>query len=362
MEEILLSRLNTLRTRMDEAGLQGMVILNEANRRYLSGFTGSTGWLVITPDRALLVTDGRYWERAQREAPHFELVPVRTRYDVTLRMVFADLHGDVGFEAQTITVHQFEQFLRPVVGVSWKAADELPAQLREVKDAQEMEHIRRAAAITDAAVAQLPHILRPGITERETAWELEKFMREQGAEGLAFPIIVAFGENSALPHAEPEDRALQENMAVCVDLGARVSGYCADLTRSFWYGPDPEPDYVRAWTFVRRALVAALMGLQPGNPARLVDALARDMLKVGGYGDDAFRHSVGHGVGLDIHERPALSRFSDHVLRAGMVVTVEPGVYLAHRWGIRLEELAVLWDNGPEIISRAPMSMIFPAP
>ena len=347
-------RVERLRLRLQEENLAGFLVVEEANRRYLSGFTGSTGWVLITPDRALLITDGRYWERVAQESPDYTLVRVTRSYADTLREALTSLSGRVGFEGDVVTVNQFEQWLKPLEQITWVPSDGILRELRMVKSDEELAAIRRAAALTDEAMSLVPRWLRPGMTEADLAWELEKYMREHGAEGLAFPIIVAFGENSALPHAEPGDRALKRNMAVCIDMGARVDGYCADLTRSFWYGPEPEEEYVRAWDAVRMALTAATLTVQPGISGRLVDAVARDALGIHGLAD-AFLHSVGHGVGLAIHEHPRLSRLSPDVLAERHVITVEPGVYLSGRWGIRLEELIVVWDNGPEVVSRAPL-------
>ncbi len=282
--DILMDRLRRLRQALDETGLHAVVLRDASHRRYITGFTGSTGWAVITGTRAWLVTDGRYWERAREEAPHFELVPVRTSYKDALQALFRDLEGPVGFEAETVTVDEFERLYRPASHVDGRRADAILHRLRQVKDEEEMALLRQAAAITDAAARALPSLLRPGVSEREVAWELEKYMREHGAEALAFPMIVAFGENSALPHAEPGDRRLRPEMAVCVDMGARVAGYCADLTRSFWYGREPEEEYVKAWEATRWALTAALVGLRPGLRGRYVDALARDALGVRGMG------------------------------------------------------------------------------
>ena len=357
--ETIAARVQALRQHLQQRHLTGMVVVNEANRRYLSGFTGSTGWLVITADAARLITDGRYWERVAEEAPYYELVRVRQRYDETLKETFGLLSGSVGFEAQTVTVDQFERLFAPVEQVEWTRADDLVATLRQVKGDEELEIIRRAAAITDAAMARVPELLHPGMTEADLAWELEKAMREGGAQGLAFPSIVAFGENSALPHAEPGDRPLRTEMAITIDMGARVDGYCADLTRSFWYGTRPDAAYLRAWKAVREALIAGIIGLRPGVSGRMVDALARDTLGRYGY-KEAFLHSLGHGVGLVVHEGPRLSRLSDDVLAARNVVTVEPGVYFAKRWGIRLEELVIVWDNGAQVVSQAPMWVTIP--
>ena len=347
------SRVRALQARVQEQGWAGVVIMNRTNVRYVSGFRGTTAWLVITPTQALILTDGRYWERAEREAPACTLVQVFGKYDDTLREVLQGVEGTLGFEAETVTVAQYRRTLEPLPHVSWQPADELLINLREVKDAAELAAIRRAAECTDEAMQQVPRWLRPGITEQELAWTLEKYLREHGADGLAFPVMVAFGANTASPHAEAGNTPLEPEMPVCIDMGARVDGYCADLTRSFWYGVHPEAEYLRAWRAVREAQIAALTVLSSGCSGRQADAAARDTLRRYGYGE-AFLHSLGHGVGLEVHERPRLSYQVDHEVPAGSVVTVEPGVYLRGRWGIRLEELVVVWDNGPEVISRAP--------
>lgn len=349
------SRVDRLREKLSEANLDAILVVDQANRRYLSGFTGSTGWLFISQKEALLITDGRYWERAEREAPAFTLVRVSPDrgYEKTLHQILSERPGRIGFEAERVTVSQYERILRRSPAVSWTPADGILDDLRSVKEPVELAAIRKAAAITDLAMQHVPEMLRPGITEAELAWELEKLMREHGAEGVAFSPLVAFGTTSAQPHAETGDTQLAPEMAVCIDVGARVDGYCADLTRSFWYGTSPDKTYLRAWAAVREAQVAAMAVLRPGITCRMVDAVARDTLRRHGLAD-AFTHSLGHGVGLNIHEKPHLNRLTLSPLAAGNVVTIEPGVYLAGSWGIRLEELAVIWDNGPEVISRAP--------
>ncbi len=348
-------RLKTLRERLAQAHLDGLLVVNPANRHYLSGFTGTTAWLFITQAEAKIVTDGRYWERAEKECPDFQLVkvPPAEGYESTLRALLSAHRGRIGFEAKTVTVSQFDVIMEKVAGVEWVPADDVVQSLRERKEEGEIAAIRRAAALTDAAMEHAVTHLRPGIREAELAWEIEKYMREHGAERVAFPPLVAFGPNSAQPHAETGDTRLEPEMAVCIDMGARVDGYCADLTRSFWYGTTPPPDYLRAWDAVRQAQVAALMVLRPGTACRLVDAVARDALGRHGL-SDAFTHSLGHGVGLEVHEGPGLNRRSTASLQVGNVVTVEPGVYLTGTWGIRLEELVVVWDNGPEVLSKAP--------
>ena len=345
-------RLAALRDRLRQRNLDGAVIVGDANRRYLSGFTGSTGWLLITLDSAWLLTDGRYWERAQGEAPQFSLWQVRGKYKDALSDALASLRGRLGFEAHIVTVQDYDTVYLANSHIDWVKTRDLVESLRQAKDEAELHAIRRAAAVTDAAMMQVPRLLRPGMTESDLAWELEKHMRQHGAEALAFPIAVAFGPNTAMPHAEPGTTALASEMAVWIDMGARVDEYCSDLTRAFWYGDEPDREYLQAWRAVRQAQIASLTVLRAGVSGRLVDAVARDTLGWHGY-KEAFLHSLGHGVGLVVHEGPRLSRYAEDTLARGSVVTVEPGVYLAGQWGIRLEELVIVWDNGPEVVSQA---------
>lgn len=346
-------RLSTLRARLQEHHLDGIVVVDAVNRRYLSGFTGTTGWLLITQEDAWLLTDGRYWERARLEAPEYTLWQVKGTYEDALADALASLSGHLAFEAHVVTVRDYHKTYEVHTHLTWTETTDLVESLRVVKDEEELAAIRRAAALTDEAMTRVPEILRPGMREADLAWELERYMREHGADGLAFPVTVAFGPDTATPHAEPGETALASDMPVWIDMGARIDGYCADLTRAFWYGHTPEKEYLAAWRAVRQAQVAALTVLRAGVDGRLVDAVARDALGMYGYAG-AFLHNLGHGVGLAVHEGPRLSRFSEDRLVAGNVVTVEPGVYLEGRWGIRLEELAVVWDNGPEVVSAAP--------
>lgn len=353
LQKVIEKRLTQLREGLKARGLDGLLVVNRTHVRYLSGFRGTTAWLLVTQNDALILTDGRYWERVEQEVPVYRLVRVQQRYEDTLREVLAPREGRFGFEAETVTVAQYRRALEPLSQITWTPADDLILEMRSVKDDVELDAIRQAAALTDEAMRQVVRWLRPGVTEREVAWALEKYLREHGAQGVAFPIIVAFGSRTASPHAETGDARLEPEMPVCIDMGARVNGYCADLTRSFWYGRNPDPEYLKAWRAVREAQIAALTALQAGVSGRLVDAVARDTIGRHGY-REAFLHSLGHGVGLEVHERPRLSRLMDDTLPKRCVVTVEPGVYLTGRWGIRLEELVIVWDNGPEVVSRAP--------
>jgi Xaa-Pro aminopeptidase len=240
------------------------------------------------------------------------------------------------------------------------ALPETVEALREVKAEEEIELIRRAAAITDAAMEQVPTLARVGIDERELAWQLERRMREAGADEMAFPVKVAGGPNAARPHHSPGDRPLQVGDTIIVDMGAAVGGYRSDLTRSFHLGADPGQKFWEVYNLTLQAQKTALAEMRAGMSGREIDGLARSVIEAGGYGDD-FGHSLGHGVGLEIHEGPRLGRTTDEAAPAGAVVTVEPGIYLPGWGGIRIEDLVLLTAEGAETISACPKTPIIHA-
>ncbi len=353
------ARLRALRDRIQARGLTGAFISQPENRRYLSGFTGSAGWLLITQDEALLITDFRYWEQAQQQAPQFELVRLTERLD-DLMPELVDRLGEqrIGFEATHITVDEHRRWMSGDGPVTWVAEKDLVEPLRAVKDAQEIEAIRKAAALTDEALAYGLSQVRPGMPERELAWLLERYMREHGAEAVAFDIIVAGGVNSARPHALASHDPLPAGQPIVIDLGARVDGYCADLTRTICLGEPADPNtFWTVYNTVQTAQQTALEQIRPGMTGAEADALARDVIARAGYAD-AFGHSLGHGVGLAIHEGPRLGRRFEDRLEPGMVVTIEPGIYLPTWGGVRIEDLALLTEDGLEVLSRAPKNPI----
>jgi Xaa-Pro aminopeptidase len=231
-------------------------------------------------------------------------------------------------------------------------------ELRQVKDPAEVEAVRAAVELTDQAYEHAVELLRPGMTEKQVAWEIEKFMREHGAEGIAFESIVAAGPHAALPHHSPTDRPIATGEPVTIDCGARLNGYCGDLTRSFCLGSADER-FAEVYGVVLRAQEAALGGLRAGLTGREGDALARDIIREAGHGD-AFGHSLGHGIGLAVHELPRVSARSEDVLRAGMLTSVEPGIYLPGWGGVRIEDLVVIEADGARNLTRAPKTMVIP--
>lgn len=350
-------RLTKLRSFLTEQGLDAILVSQPENRRYLSGFTGSAGVLLISAERAVLATDFRYYEQVTREAPDFELVRVTGK--------FSDSFGEMmskagvlrlGFESQHVTVDQLQDWTRATTGVEWVPLKNAVESLRVLKDADEIASLRRSAALTDAALAHLLEVIKLGMTEREAAWEIEAFMRANGASKVAFDLIVASGPNGALPHAYPGDRAFQAGDPIVIDIGCVVDGYCSDLTRSFCLG-QATPKYLQVWDTVLQAQLAAEAAIRAGMTGPQIHALAHDLIAEAGYGE-FFGHGLGHGVGLAIHESPRASCLSEDTLEAGMSLTVEPGIYLPGEFGVRLEDLVIIGQNGVEIPSSAPKTPV----
>jgi Xaa-Pro aminopeptidase len=357
------ARLEALRNLLAQEKLDGLLVSGSDNRHYLSGFTAreemlheSCGSLLITREAAFLFTDFRYLEWAQAEAAGFEIL----LYQGGLGALLAETLKTqkvrrLGFESAYLPYGHYQRLTQTAADagltVEWVPTDGLVEGLREVKAEEELAAIRRALELTETVFEAVVANLRPGLTERQVAWEIERRLREMGA-GLAFPPIVAAGPNSARPHHRPGDYALREGEAIIIDMGARVDGYCADLTRTLILG-EPPRRFLEIYSLVRQAQLAAEQGLRAGMESLAADALAREILAQAGYGE-AFGHSLGHGVGLAVHEAPSLSFIKERstILKAGSVVTVEPGIYLSGWGGVRLEDMVVIRENGAEILNR----------
>ncbi len=350
-------RLQHLRQLMQQHGLAALLISEAHNQRYLSGFTGSAGVLLITPERQGIATDFRYYEQVRRQCPEWELFQVGYDFAGHLAEVLRalDVHdGAVGFEAAHVSVETWRRW-SAVLGSNITLVETLGLveQLRQVKDDGELQAIRRAIAVAEAAWSQLLEKLRPGLNEHEVAWQLESSMRALGAEAVAFPPIVAAGPNGALPHAAASSRPIQSGEPIVIDFGCIVDGYCSDITRTICLGRPLDERYLQLWQLVRRAQETALRGLKAGISGAEADKLARDVIAAAGYGEH-FGHGLGHGIGLAAHEEPRLRDNWPHSLPRGAVVSVEPGIYLPGWGGVRIEDMVVLWEEGAEVLTQVP--------
>ncbi len=343
-------RLQNLRAALVNQGVDAMLVTQPENRRYLSGFTGSAGALIVTQQEAILATDFRYYEQVRQQAPDFRLAEVTDRIAPVLAGGLAALGARrVAFEAGDLTVETFQQWQEAIPGVEWVATSGVVEGLREIKDAAELATIERAVAIADRAMEHIYDWIRPGVTEIQVAWELEVHMRTHGAERVSFNSIVAAGTRGAMSHAVPSDRPIGRGEPIVIDMGAMVDGYCSDLTRSFCIG-EASAAYRRIWDVVLRAQEAAEAGIRAGLPGAEADGIARGIIYGAGF-EGQFGHGLGHGVGLAIHEGPRASRTATGALREGTIVTVEPGIYDPAWGGIRIEDMVVVTAEGCRVLT-----------
>jgi Xaa-Pro aminopeptidase len=355
-------RMKKLREKLEASSLDTLWIIQPENRRYLSGFkaedgqlTESSGSLLITGTASLLVTDSRYTTEAETEAVDFEVVTLKKGIANGLPELLIRLGTKrLGFDENHVTwgLHQevakkLKKLSPPVRLFPLKG---LVEKLREVKDKDEVRAMQASSDLMSDILAEIFAKLRPGLTEKQLAWQIESLAREGGADGLAFPSIVASGPNSALPHAVPTDRKIRAREPITFDVGVKVDGYCCDMTRTIFLD-GPTPKFRKIYKTVRQAQLAALKQIRPGLKSTLPDSTARQIIRDAGFGD-YFGHSLGHGVGLATHEGPRLGPEKPVELKQGMVVTDEPGIYIPRQGGVRLEEMVVIEKNGARILTR----------
>lgn len=352
-----LAWMSTIQALLEPDNLDALLITQPENVRYLSGFTSPRdGQVILTRTQTLLLTDGRYITQVQQEStiPH-EIVARRARIPANARFpqeVYADLlRGRVGVEANHLTLAQM-RLLQDSCQAEWVMTENLVEGLRVRKTPREVAHIRQAAQITDQAFEHILAYLKPGVQENDIALELEYFMRRSGAEGSAFDITVASGLRSAMPHGGASEKKLEAGDLVTLDFGALVRGYRSDMTRTVALG-SVKPELRAIYEAVLEAQQMALSQVAPGRSGKDLDDLARHRLDELGYGE-YFAHSLGHGVGLAIHELPFMSGVSQDVLEPGMTVTIEPGVYVPGLGGVRIEDLVLVTDSGYEVLSSSP--------
>ena len=332
-------RVDRLRESLEEP----LLVSAAANVRYLTGFSSSNAALLIEPERVRVFSDFRYAASA-RALEGAEFVQTnRNLYSALAEL----LEGRVGFEATAVTYAEYETLAG--TGLDLVPRRDLVETLRAVKDETELEAIRAAAAITSEALERFAQERFTGRTERDLAWRLDGLFHELGAKGPAFETIVAGGPNSALPHSRPTEREIQPGETIVVDAGAQVDGYCADCTRTFATGPLPDR-LDEAYAVCLRGQQAGLEAARAGTTGIDADAAARGVIDGSGFGEQ-FGHGLGHGVGIEVHEAPRLSRESRDTLVSNNVVTIEPGIYLPDEGGIRIEDLVVVTEDGPEILT-----------
>jgi Xaa-Pro aminopeptidase len=333
--------------------LDGYLVLDRMDQIWLTGFTGEDGAVLITPKVVVLLTDGRFDEAADIEAPFARKVLRKKRTpDVNAREFKRHKVTRLGFDPGHMNVAdyaQYRKFAKPATLVSTSG---LILGMRTCKDDREVEGIRVAIRVAERAFQRLQKWVRPGVTEREVAAKLEYEMARLGSQGPSFPTIVAAGPNGSLPHYEPGDRKVSKQEGILIDWGARVGWYCSDLTRMIWPGSIPRR-LAKIYDVVREAHDRAIAAVKPGVTAHAVDRVARSHIAKAGFGPQ-FNHALGHGMGLDVHEAPRVGKGTKDVLKPGMVITIEPGVYLSGVGGIRVEDDVLVTETGHEVLSSLP--------
>ncbi|EJG1256258.1 aminopeptidase P family protein [Staphylococcus pseudintermedius] len=349
------NRLQKIRTLLQDKHLDGLTVLSDFNRRYLSGFTGTSGALIITQDKALLITDFRYTDQAQQQATEFEVILQKGDLFSALTEQFKTLNlQNIGFEGHLVA---YDSFLKLNQGrhdlISIVQAIET---IRQTKDEDEIKAIQKAAQIVDEAYEYILTVVKPGMTEKEVKAHLESKMLHLGADDTSFDTIVASGIRGAMPHGVASDKVIQSGEMVTLDFGAYYNGYCSDITRTFAVG-QPSEEMVKIYNIVLKSQEAAIAAIRPGMTGKEMDSIARDIITEAGYGKH-FGHSLGHGIGLDIHELPGLSQKSDVVLEKNHCVTIEPGIYVEGLGGVRIEDDILITENGGERFTNCTKDLI----
>ncbi|CQR46799.1 putative peptidase [Paraliobacillus sp. PM-2] len=351
-----MGKIEKLRAVLNENKLDALLITNPFNRRYMSGFTGSAGVLLITEEKERLITDFRYTQQASDQAPSFEIIehkqPIIKEVASQLRTLGIKR---IGFEKSNVTYAMYEQYEKEAE-VEWIPTEGMVETIRLIKTEDEISVLKEAARIADAAFEHILTVIKPGVTEIEISNELEFYMRKQGATSSSFDIIVASGYRSALPHGVASNKKIENGELVTMDFGALYGGYCSDITRTVAVG-EISDQLKEIYDTVLQAQLKGVNGIKAGMTGKEADALTRDYITEKGYGE-YFGHSTGHGLGLEVHEQPALSFKSNQFLEEGMIVTVEPGIYVPNIGGCRIEDDIIVKKDGNERLNHSPKELI----
>lgn len=351
-----MTRLNQLRKGMKEKNIDALLITSPYNLRYISHFTGTTGLSVVTMDKAYFVTDFRYTEQASKQAEGFEIVQnLGSIYEEVAAIVNKDDITSLGFEEDFVSYSLFE-VLEDIISAALTPISGLIEELREIKDDTEIKTIKEACGIADKAYQYILGEIKPGMSEIEVANKMDFYMRNLGASGVSFETIVASGARSAMPHGVASEKIIQQNEIITIDFGCYYNGYVSDMTRTFALG-DPGEKLKKIHQLVLEAQLKVLDAAKPGITGVELDSVARDYFAKYGYAE-AFGHSTGHGIGLEIHEGPNVSKKANKAFVKGNVITDEPGLYFSGLGGVRIEDDLVITDTGNEVLTLSPKELI----
>lgn len=362
MESVIVNkmktRINKVQRKLEQENLDALLVTTITNVRYLSGYSGSNGLLVITPGKSFFLTDFRYWEQAKKEVKGPRIIfGERDLFDDLPKLdVLKSRRVKLGFESENLSCALYNRLKTLLPETLLVPAEKLVESIMVVKDPQELKKIRKAIEITDRVFWQILNFIQPGITEQDLAAEIEYMMKKNGADGPAFDTIVASGPRSALPHGRASGKKIKQGEFVTFDMGALVEGYCADLTRTVVMGR-AKARQKKVYRLVLKAQKKAVSSARAGLRCDKLDKIARDVIKRAGLGK-YFGHGLGHGIGLLVHSLPRVSSKSSEVLTPGMVVTIEPGVYIPNWGGVRIEDDVLITKRGCEVLTQSPKDLL----
>ncbi len=356
MNEYFMTRLKNAGKKIEQAGIDAFLVSSRENYIYLSGFTGTSANLLITSDRAYLLTDFRYTRQAGIQSPHFEIVETKDMNMTLGSLIKANNIKRLGFEASEMTYKRYSAMKEKFSETMLVPCDDLIEGLRVIKDEMELDLIKKAVEIADNAFTHILGFIKPGISEKDVAFELEYFVRKNGGTKMSFETIVASGVRSCMPHGVASDKIIMENDVVTLDFGAVYNGYCSDMTRTIFV-KNASDEMLKIYDIVLKAQKKAASGAFKGMTGIQIDNIAREIISSAGYADN-FGHGLGHGVGLNIHEEPRLSLTGNTVMENNMVVSIEPGIYINDFGGVRIEDLIIIKDNDPVILTRSTKDVV----
>ncbi|MBM01984.1 MAG: hypothetical protein CL762_04630 [Chloroflexi bacterium] len=346
------SRISYLRDKISESDIDTLFISNKDNIRYYSGFTGTFAFLLISKEKSIIITDSRYTLRAEEESPDYEIYQLKSGDNWIENSTNITKTKIIGYEGDYVSVNLLNQLKKRAEKINeWKDFSEKITLGRIIKSEEELRILQETINISDSAFNTVSKKINIGMTEKDVAWEMEKEMRELGAESPSFDTIVASGINGSKPHHSPTDKLINNNEAITIDMGAKYRGYCSDLTRTIFIG-EPDEKFKKIYTTVLRAQLISMETAQPEMTGEGIDKIARDIITAEGYGE-YFGHSLGHGVGIEIHENPGVGPTSKNIIKPGMVYTIEPGIYIENWGGIRIEDMVIMTESGNNLISHA---------
>ncbi|MTI65423.1 MAG: aminopeptidase P family protein [Firmicutes bacterium] len=350
-------RISKLKEELSNKNIDSCLIFKPENRRYISNFTGTTGYVLITEKRNIFATDFRYTQQAKEQCSEFEVKELTKDYTIFNLLNELEIEN-LGIEEDFVTYGFVNELKEKSTDINIMTLNSLLTKIRMIKEEEEVKLIKEAALITDKAFEHIISYIKPGMKENKISIELEHFMKKLGAEGPSFNFIVASGKRSSMPHGVASDKVIEDGDFVTIDMGCKYKGYCSDMTRTFVMGKASDKQK-KIYNTVLKAQIKALENVKPGITGFDLDKIARDVIKKEGYGE-YFGHGLGHGVGLEIHELPRLAEHNSAKIEmeAGMVITDEPGIYIPGFGGVRIEDLAVVTKDGVKILSESTKELL----